>query len=79
MIATVDERRARVAAPESGTLRVHHLLESGDYVTREEYTPEQQEEIIEMLREAVRAGVRALEPAAAEWYDVRRVYRRNGA
>lgn len=56
-----------------GRIIVHNMLEEGDYVTRNRYTPDQQEEIRVMLRESARAAARELNPALAHVYDVTRV------
>lgn len=73
-MATLQERRKSGRAPddgeEPGTLTIHDLPKDGKYVTRNKYTEDQQAEIVEMLRMAVRTAVRPLRPELADLYDV---------
>ena len=81
-MATAQDRPKTNSATDNddlGKMTIHDLPKDGKYVTRNEYTEDQQQEIAEMLRMAARTAVRPLRPELAELYDVEPVNSSNGS
>lgn len=64
---------------ETGRLTVRDLSAAGKYVTRNEYTADQQAEIVEMLRMALRVVAKSLGERDLELYDVTPVDRKHAS
>lgn len=78
-MTTTQERPATKASPETGKLTIRDLTADGRYVTRNEYTEDQQEEIVEMLRLALRVVAKSLGQRDLDLYDVKPVNRKHAS